>query len=343
MMLDEQDKGIIRGWAKTHPAPLPLRLVTTDDLRSDNLQRFALGVAALAPALEIRHETEVNGGAPVLAVGERIRYHAVPAGPELPPFLNAISGDGHDKVPLSATLQGILAALDRPALLRLFISPLCPFCPEAARRLISLAEACVHLSLTVIDGFLFSEMAEAGGVRSVPTVLLEPGFQWTGTPDLEEIARAMTDRDSTTPGANTLRNLIETGSADRVARMIVDRGHVFPALFDLLTHTQWPVRLGAMVAMEHLAAERPDIAAQGADPLWQRFAGTDDRVQGDLLHVLGEIAPSAMADAIETATQTCHQEEVREAAMEAVEKIRHRAQQANGASAPPGFALSPVK
>ena len=180
-------------------------------------------------------------------------------------------------------------------------------------------------------------MAEASGIQSVPTVLLEPGFQWTGLPDLEAIARAMTNPDPTTPGADTLRHLIETGRADRVAGMIIDRGHVFPALFDLLTHTQWPVRLGAMVTMEHLVAERPDIAAQGTGPLWQRFSAADDRVQGDLLHVLGEIAPLAMADTIETATRTGCQEEISEAAREAVEKIRHRAQPAHGASAPRGL------
>ena len=324
MMFDERDRHLILTWAKAHPAPRPLRLVTTDDPRSDDLGRFVHGLAGLLPSLEIRRETEAGGGAPMLAAGKRIRYHAVPTGPELTPFLTAMSRNGHRSEPLPAKRLAILAAVDTPAPLRLFVSPGCPYCPAAARSLIAMATACDRIALTVIDGFLFHEMAEADDIRSVPTLLLDPGFRWTGTLDIEEIAQAMADRDPAAPGAHTLRGLIEAGEAHRVARMMRDQGIVFPALFDLLTHAKWPVRLGAMVTMEHLAAEHPELAARGAHPLWRRFADADDQIRGDLLYVLGEIAPPAMADAIEAATRTSPQAEVREAAMEAIEKIRQR-------------------
>lgn len=321
-MLTASDQDRIRAWAADRPAPRPLKLVVTDDPRSGELERFAEALAGLAPALEIRRERVENGGRPALAVEERIRYHALPVGPELAPFLDALAGESMAEP--APDLARRLEALNLPAPLRLFISSDCPFCPVAVRGLLSLVRACRHISVAVIDGRLFPEWADVEQVASVPTVLLDPGFRWTGVPNMEEIVTVAAERDPLQLGADTLRGLMEAGKAEEVAAMMVRRGRFFPALIDLLTHEKWPVRLGAMVAVEYLAAEAPDLAARGAEPLWRAYADAPDDVRGDLLHVLGDIAPAAMADAIESAGRAETHREIREAAQEAEEKIRSR-------------------
>ena len=62
----------------------------------------------------------------VLRAPERcvIRYRAVPFGPELPPFLNALTALGAQPEPSTASLDG-------PIELDVFITPDCPNCPRS--------------------------------------------------------------------------------------------------------------------------------------------------------------------------------------------------------------------
>jgi thiol-disulfide isomerase/thioredoxin len=322
MNLSVQDKKSIASWSEKATDPLPLGLLTTGDERSAKLKGFAEDLATLAPGLDIKPEKK--DGLPALTVGPRITFHAVPLGTELGPFLDTLAETDRPTEMFPPALRKALGALKVPAPLKLFVSPGCPFCPGVARRLIALARENDLISLTVIDGALFPEAAEAEAIRSVPTVLLDEDFRWTGTVNQEEIVDAMVNRDPAKLGATTLRAMMEAGEAGRVAKMMIAAKKIFPALIDLLTHEKWPVRLGAMVTVKILAEAAPGLAARGAGPVWERFAGVDDRIQGDLLHVLGEIAPLAMAAAIEAVEGGPYHEEVREAAAEAVEKIHLR-------------------
>lgn len=130
---------------------------------------------------------------------------------------------------------------------------------------------------------------DADRIQSVPTLLLDDHFRWSGTLDLHEVLTIGTQRDPSQLSSASLRQMIENGQAERVASMIQERGRVFPALIDLLVHERWSVRLGAMVTAEYLAAGSRPLALALCDMLWHRFPDLEDPVRGDVVHVLGEV------------------------------------------------------
>jgi HEAT repeat protein len=103
--------------------------------------------------------------------------------------------------------------------------------------------------------------------------------------------------------------------------MMLDAQKIFPAFYELLTHEKWPIRLGAMVVMEEIAAQAPGIAPEAIDPLWGRFEGVSDQVKGDILYLYGEIGDRKAIAWLEEVTAGKFNAEVKEAAKEALEKI----------------------
>ena len=65
---------------------------------------------------------------------------------------------------------------------------------------------------------------------------------------------------------------------------------MFPSLIELLVHDQWPVRLGAMVTVEELAAVDADLAQALIDRVWDRFEAAGNPAKGDMLYLIGESA-----------------------------------------------------
>ena len=116
-----------------------------------------------------------------------------------------------------------------------------------------MADAIPHLRLTVIDAMLMADQAADQGIRSVPTVMLDERIRWTGSIDMDEIIQQCTQRDPVLLSTASLRQIIESGDAARVAGMMADHGRIFPAIIELLTDERWSIRLGAMVTAEYLA------------------------------------------------------------------------------------------
>ena len=103
--------------------------------------------------------------------------------------------------------------------------------------------------------------------------------------------------------------------------MMMEAGKLFPAFYDVLTHDKWPIRLGAMVVIEELVEKKPDLASEALSPLWDRFQEASVQIQGDILHVFGEIGDPRSVSWLETVLSGNFNREVKDAAREAAEKI----------------------
>ena len=79
--------------------------------------------------------------------------------------------------------------------------------------------------------------------------------------------------------------------------------------------------MGAMVAFETLAEDAASLAGQVVDPLIAAFAGADEAVRGDLLHVLGESGNPAALPFLASVAAGDGGEEVQAAAQEAMDKL----------------------
>jgi thiol-disulfide isomerase/thioredoxin len=319
-----QDEHTIRDWASRQTTGSgTIGLALTTSAASAQMDSFCHQLQLLAKDVALTIKTADHLRKPSILLGPRhnIVYQAIPQAAELELFLEAITPAGRPLVQLKETLVNLASSIALPVELVLYIAPQCPYCPKVARQLLGLARINANLQLTVIDVTFLPELAQLDHIRSVPTLLLADVMRWTGELDLHDVLAMCRDRDTAMLSTDGLRQLIASGAAAQVARMMVERQVIFPALVTLLVDPKWPVRLGAMVTVEYLAEADPQLTLGLADPLWQRFTSLEAQIQGDVAHVLGLIPPPLARHYLHQIVQGPYAKPVREAAVEALEEI----------------------
>ena len=321
MTPEEQTR--IRQFNETLGETMSLQVYLPDDARAEQLNAFCKRLTKLAPKISISDAIDADGDLPALLIGSNLIYHAVPSGPELEPFLMALSHLNANHSEFDASSIGDLENI-LPAELKMYIAPTCPFCPGILQQLVPLPFMVPSIRLTVTDGMLFSELAEQDDIRSVPTVILDDAFRWSGQMNQSEIIEALTHRNPSNLKRSTLQHLLldEEEGAYRLAAMMNSQRMIFPAFFDLLLDETFTTRLAAMVVMETLTEENPGLAGTALNPLMERFDAVVDPVKGDLLYILGELKSDQAVPFIEKVLEGDYAEEVKESAREALEELK---------------------
>ena len=319
-MIPEKEKKQIAGWSQTLKDDIRIHLILTEDERSQTFKEFCDDLARIVPKIKIKQEKDDESKPPVIRVGN-VGYHAIPTGKELEPFLSALfDGDGQaQNSPLSTYKK--VHQIRVPALLKVYITPHCPFCPAAVKQLLCLAAVSESIKLTIIDGAFFPEMAASDKIQSAPTVLLDDQFYWTGSIRIEEIVDMILNRDPSRLSTSSLEAMFEEGKAVEVAGMMLDSGKIFSAFTELLVHKKWPVRLAAMVAFETIAEENRTLVHQTLPSLLDFFLTAEDTVKGDILYLLGKSGDKGIIPKLETVLNGPYGVDVKEAAKEALEAL----------------------
>ncbi len=302
---------------------IDIRLTTSGDARSQDLMAFGRELVENAPKIQMVFEKNDGADAlPGLHIASSIVYHAVPHGTELLPFLDILvdiseqSGENPQTEPARE--------LEVPARLKLYVSSMCTFCPAVVRKLLPMALKNTSIRLAVIDGVLFSEMVDIDHIRSVPTLILDDQFRWTGTVDLNELLNTIQSRDPAQLSTETLASMISDGNAYGLSEMMLKAGRIFPGFIDLLTHEAFSIRLGAMAAAEEIAGSRISLAVQMAALLAERFEQQSDAVKGDILYIIGASGDDRSIDFLGNISSGEYSQDVKEAAADALEEIRSR-------------------
>ena len=316
-----EEQALLQQWVSRIEGNVMVQVTRSDHPASKDFEAFGKTLSDLGTKVRLQVEREDGDVPPVLRIHPRIRYRIVPEGQELPPFLEALGWIAGSSAPaLDPDVLSLIGSIELPAILRLFVASACPHCPKAVRQLIALCLNAETIYLDIVDAFRFASAEDR--IQSVPTLILEGGFRWSGAIDLQEVVHSAVHRDPMGIGLQSLENLVSDGQADRIVDMMKRYRCIPPAFVDLLVHPQWQIRLGAMVAVETLAADMPELARMLADPLWSRFSDVEDRIKGDLLYVMGEIgAAGPYRDRILDVLSRETNPEVIEAAQEALEKI----------------------
>jgi hypothetical protein len=285
------------------------------------MRQFCDELIQRVPKIRVKRAQGDPDEIPAIRVHNGLRYQAIPAGTEIEPFIEALQlrDPGTNSIGKSAAAQ--LVKIDLPTHLVIYVSPQCKFCPVALQQLLPLLTLNPNIRLTVVDVMHFPELAEKDKIQSVPTLILEGQFRWTGTIQLNEIIEMMVNRDPSNLGPASLEMMLKEGKAGQLAEMMLDKAEIFPAFYELLIHAKWPVRLGAMVVMEEIIEKNPDLAVQTIKPLWQRFDGVDNRVKGDLVYILGQMPPMQTTSLLQSILKKEYAAEVKEAAREALENL----------------------
>jgi glutaredoxin len=313
-----QEEKIIARWERSLPEKVRLLVLWKKDDPGRKLLAFCEDIQRRVPQVRVEEQEILDDSMPEIQVRENVLYSAVPEAKELEPFLQAVHSDKPLAADLGPSLRETLKGLNLPASIRIYIAPQCPFCPHTVLQGLALAEASASCRVHVIDATLFPEQAEQDGIRSVPTVILDRAFRWTGSLKVQELVNMIVHRDPLHLGSESLEQMLRSGRAEELAGMMSKRGEVFPALLDLLVHIKWPVRLGAMVTFQHLVESRPDLASQIALSLWDRFPLVDDPTKGDILFLFGESRDPSLLPMLHSVIEGSHQREVKEAARDAL-------------------------
>lgn len=279
---------------------------------------FLEELASLAPGIRVTKNQENPQPVPAIVVTDAVFWSGIPSGTEFGPFVDLLSAVGQGSSPPA---KGPLAAITTPAMLKLYVSATCPHCPAMVRQVFPLSLMNGNLKLTVIDGPAFPELAAVDNVKSLPTLLLDGNFRWTGSVDTEELLQVIGSRDPAELGPAALKGMIQEGNAYGLAAMMVSRGKIFPAFVELLIHPEFSVRLGAMAAVEDVAENAKLIASQVVEPLKERFDRLDGPVKGDVLYVIGVCGDETAVPFLSSAAAASQDDELREAAEDALEAI----------------------
>ncbi len=313
-----QDEKVISEWAQKVESPRPVSVYTTNDSRSESFREFGRLMAELAPSVAVKIGYEDEEGPPEIRIHPNIVYKAVPKDQELKPFLHILSSRTGEASHRRLSDTRILEQLSIPAVIKVYVSPNCSFCPQTVESLAFLACRQEMIHLFVIDAFMFPEQARADNVSSVPTVFVDGRFRLTGRVDLPEIIDLIVNRDPAQLSSETLKQILYDGKAAELAKMMADSGKVFPSLYELLTHTQWPVRLGAMATVEYLGELSSELIAEVVQTLWEHFEEVEDPVKGDILYLFGETAHPDARMKIEAVMNGPYTDLVKEAASDAM-------------------------
>lgn len=304
------------------PQGTRLRLTLTGHARSDDFQAYGRQLTAASTAIDLLTDVTADPDPPWLETAGGIRFHALPEGDKLARLVDALKPPGGRDACLLPDHQALLEAMTLPATVRLFIAPDCPFCPQALSQWIALARSGSQLRLHIIDGALFPEVAEDTNVRAVPTLILDDHWRWSGRIPVTDVLEQLATRDPSRLSADALDGIIKEGRAEEVARAMIEKATLFPGIIDLLVHDKWPVRLGAMVVMETIAAADPPLAARVVPILRAHYDRLDDPARGDVLYVIGETGDHQAVPFLREIATHGTNPELRQAASEALATLQ---------------------
>ena len=316
-MLTNSDLHKLRKLREADTPPLSLELIKTDAPQFSELQTFCHILQENA-GIEVK-KVAGDDMLPGIRTNRQITYHAVPTGPEMEPFLDALG----QSPPLGDHLKQAARKIVGPVQIDLFIAPQCPFCPRAVQTVLPLAAASPFIKIAIIDVTLFEKSAQKANIQSTPTTVLDQTYRWIGLPPVDELIQMALNRDPSELSPSALQGMIAEGDAEGLAQLMTDSGKVFPGFIALLTDAKWSTRLGAMAAFEYLVELGPENAALYIQPLWDRMNDTDTQVQGDVAYLLGESQSRMALNKLKLITQGDYSEPVKEAATEALESLNH--------------------
>ena len=320
-MFTEPEKKLLFKLNNALSSDIKIGLADAGHPQSPIFQKFCDHLVQLAPKIRVVKEDSSPRTPPQIIIGDGLRYQALPGGLEMPPFIEALKALGSEPIQIPESIKSRLKKNNLPATLTVFIAPQCTHCPQVISQLIPLSMIEAGVQLIVIDGSLFPDAAQSHHIQSVPTLLLDTQFRWTGQVPLDEIIDAICTRNPVLLGPTSLESILNDGQASHLAAMMLDARGIFPSIYELLIHDKWSVRLGAMVVMEEIAEKNPRMASQAIEPLWAHFEAVADQVKGDILYLFGEISDAKAIPLLEGVTAGDFDAEVKEAAKEALEKI----------------------
>jgi glutaredoxin-like protein len=205
-LLTEKIRKDVRKALGELPAPVTLTLFTKDGRPScADLVQLVREMSEIDPQVRARvlsFEREPAEAmslgvedAPAIAVtGTRdygIRFYGTPGGFEFASFLDAIRSVSRGESGLSANLQERLSRLEKPVRIRVFVTPTCPYCPQAVETANHIALAADGVKAEMVEAMEFSELSDRFNVRGVPRIVINDDDAYEGAIPAQRFVEAV--------------------------------------------------------------------------------------------------------------------------------------------------------
>jgi len=284
---------LIRKWNERLSAPVTIRMLQTADERTGQFREFAEMLSQHAPNVRFIPEKAEGQELPALLLGNAWQYHLVPEGAEFKPFMDLAAMLAPEPGSRPAPDVPSLKAVQWPTRLKIYVTNYCPHCRDLVTRIMPLPLLNPLIHITFIDGTLFPELASADKVHSVPTLICDDRFRWTGPVRLEELIGVLAERDPSQLGMETFKRMLQEGDVERLAGMMMEQDRIFPGFLETLMHPEFQTRLGAMVVFEDIAERKPELAKKALEPIWEQTNSMDESVLGDMIYLIGKAGDRA--------------------------------------------------
>jgi hypothetical protein len=288
-----------------------------------NIARQVAGVSLDLVRLEESVEPVEPGKPSITLAAERARnihYLAAPEGPELEPFLAALAWLGEAKALPDSQALGSINKIGAPAELLVLIAAECPHCPSLVRKTLAMAVRQPLIRLVIADAIRFEDLALKYKVRSTPTLIVNQNSTLVGDVDEETIVRHLLGSDDAASLTEVLESMIAAGRAEDAGRLMVRRHHP-DAILPLYLSSHFPLRLGALVAMEEALEQDPRSLDRIVEDLMELLFHEDKGLRGDTAALFGKIGDPRAIPSLRRAAQD-PDPDVREAVEEALELLK---------------------
>ncbi|NLP05227.1 glutaredoxin [Candidatus Fermentibacteria bacterium] len=123
-----------------------------------------------------RREADGVENVPALIVGDgshgRIRFYGTPSGYEFSTLLTVITDAGTPGDRLEKPALDFLSSLAEDLLIRVFVTPTCPYCPRAAVTAARMAAASPRVRAEIIEANEFPDLSRRFRVQGVPRTVV---------------------------------------------------------------------------------------------------------------------------------------------------------------------------
>ncbi|HOJ92440.1 MAG TPA: thioredoxin family protein [Dictyoglomaceae bacterium] len=109
-----------------------------------------------------------------------VRYFGLPSGYEFSSLIEDIMDISRGETQLSPETKKVLATVDKPVHIQVFVTPTCPYCPKAVRLAHQFAMENKFITADMVESIEFPHLAEKYGVTAVPKTIINDKVEIEG-------------------------------------------------------------------------------------------------------------------------------------------------------------------
>ncbi len=251
---------------------------------------------------------------------ENIVYHTLPVKLEFEPFIKTIVRLSKGETNLSKENLTRINKIEGEIIT--FVAQFCPHCAKVVEKVNGIAIANPSIKSYIIDVSLFPEFAQKYEVMSAPTVLINKKIKLVGDIPENELVEWLI-KSNTDYRLDYFVKLLNDGRIDEVEAILVENPEDIEVLGEVLKRSEIMAKVGAMVLLERLFKKKPESVERVKLKIRELLYDSNSNVKQDAALILGKIGDSSDIPFLEKLLES-ENEEVKDAAKEAIEEIESR-------------------